>query len=255
MIKAYLDWDFISIPNYFELYKKNPHIFQAIFYVDLDYYMELMPEDIKEEYLKIKQKVLMYSNTEESKVLTFREKKKEEFDKEIEYIINDFRHYIENKKGYKLLKNDNNSSAKKEKSSQYYFWIIAEIHCKAKNLDLSPEIDTGRGPVDFKISYGNKFRVLIEVKLASNSDLIHGLEIQTVQYMKSGEIYESYYLVIINEDSEFKKVEKIKVLAKEINLKYNIKVTPIFIDARDNKSSASKLPKEEFDNLKFNNRD
>ncbi|MEZ6192419.1 MAG: hypothetical protein R3C45_14180 [Phycisphaerales bacterium] len=49
----------------------------------------------------------------------------------------------------------------KEKASQLLFFAIADAYCRANNLDLSPEVDSGRGPVDFKVSSGSDIRVLV----------------------------------------------------------------------------------------------
>ena len=43
-----------------------------------------------------------------------------------------------------------------EKSAQRLFFAVAHAYCKANNLDLTPEADTGNGPVDFKMSSGSQ---------------------------------------------------------------------------------------------------
>ena len=50
------DWDFLNLPNYFELYKQNPEFFTEIFQIDLEDYLELMPSDIAEEFKLISKK-------------------------------------------------------------------------------------------------------------------------------------------------------------------------------------------------------
>lgn len=84
-------------------------------------------------------------------------------------------------------------------SSQLLFFGIACAYCYANNLDLSPEADAGRGPVDFKISMGASIKVLVEVKLTSNNQLAHGYEKQLPIYQKAEKSQKGIYLVLYNE--------------------------------------------------------
>lgn len=52
------DWDFLDVSGLLKCYKQNPYIFADYFHVDLDEYVELMPDDIKEEYKLYKAKAL-----------------------------------------------------------------------------------------------------------------------------------------------------------------------------------------------------
>ena len=80
-----------------------------------------------------------------------------------------------------------------ERIAQKAFYAVADSYCKANNLDLSPEVNSGRGSVDFKISQGYKARVLVEVKLTTNPQVVHGFEIQTREYQKSEEMAQASY--------------------------------------------------------------
>jgi hypothetical protein len=64
------------------------------------------------------------------------------------------------------------------------FFVVASSYCSANNLDLTPEAETGRGPVDFKISSGNHGRLLVEVKLSTSSRLLSGYTTQLELYKK-----------------------------------------------------------------------
>jgi hypothetical protein len=48
----------------------------------------------------------------------------------------------------------------------------------ATKLDVNREVNNGRGPVDYKISYGGKNFILVEFKLASKTKLRKNLENQ-----------------------------------------------------------------------------
>ncbi|WP_139140316.1 hypothetical protein [Variovorax boronicumulans] len=95
----------------------------------------------------------------------------------------------------KLLYNKD-GSLKHESAAQLLFVGIASAYCEANGLDLSPESDAGRGPVDFKISSGFNGIVLVEVKFTSNSQLIHGFEKQLPIYMQAEKATKGVYLVI-----------------------------------------------------------
>lgn len=70
----------------------------------------------------------------------------------------------------------------KEAYAQKLFSAIMRKQCENNDIDLSPETNNGRGPVDFKLSRGTE-KVLVEVKLTTNKQLIHGLETQLPIYM------------------------------------------------------------------------
>lgn len=48
------------------------------------------------------------------------------------------------------------------------------LYFQTNNIDVSPEANIGRGPIDFKLSRGVNERILIEVKLACNPKLQQG---------------------------------------------------------------------------------
>lgn len=151
-------------------------------------------------------------------------------------ICERFKYQIENKKASQILYTDDLKS-RKEKIAQQLFLCIADAYCKANNLDLSPECNIGRGPVDFKTSKGDKDKTLVEIKLTTNSgQLVHGLEIQLEEYSKAEETKNLIYLVIDNGGSKNKIKEMYKVYDK---FKSDKRPSLIFIDAIP-KASASK---------------
>lgn len=93
---------------------------------------------------------------------------------------------------------DKREHRKHESAAQLIFFGIANAYCEANNLDLSPESDSGRGPVDFKISSGFNGRVLVEVKLTSNPALQHGYEKQLPIYQQAESATKGILLVIDN---------------------------------------------------------
>ena len=73
---------------------------------------------------------------------------------------------------------------------------MAYSYCKANNIDPSPEIDTGNGKIDFKFSRGFNERVLVEIKLSTNSALLSGYTKQLEIYKASQETMKAVYLVL-----------------------------------------------------------
>jgi hypothetical protein len=112
-------------------------------------------------------------------------------------ICEKFRSLVEDNQLAKLLYNED-GKAKHESAAQLIFFGIADAYCAANNLDISPESDAGRGPVDFKFSHGAKGKFLVELKLTSNNQLQHGFETQLPIYIKAEGATRGVFLVIDN---------------------------------------------------------
>jgi len=100
-------------------------------------------------------------------------------------ICDKFKDLVENNALSSLLY-DSDGNSKKEEAAQKVFYGIADAYCAANGLDLSRETNAGRGPVDFKLSKGYRGRVLVEAKLTTNKQLLHGFETQIEEYKKGG---------------------------------------------------------------------
>ncbi len=115
----------------------------------------------------------------------------------VEKICEHFKVLIEDNQLCKLLY-DKDGKRKPESAAQLLFFGIANAYCLANNIDISPESDAGRGPVDFKFSNGANTKVLVEVKLTSNSKLKKGFESQLPIYQRAEKSQKGIYLVIHN---------------------------------------------------------
>ena len=113
----------------------------------------------------------------------------------IEEIVEQFRHLVEDRNFAKLLWRDKRT-AHNERVAQLLFFIVADSYCKANNVDITPEADTGAGPVDFKFSKSYDSRALVEVKLSKNPKLVAGYERQLDAYNTAEGSLKSLYLVI-----------------------------------------------------------
>jgi hypothetical protein len=158
-------------------------------------------------------------------------------------FVDEFRNYVENQRGWKLLWNDN-GTPKAEDSFQALFMQTVATHCRANNIDVSPEANIGRGPVDFKIAVGYAARVLVEAKLARNTRFWHGLERQLPKYLESEGVSQGIFVVCAHTEEDTVRLLDInrRVAALNAKLPYHIRV--VIVDARRNPPSASRLPLE-----------
>ena len=75
---------------------------------------------------------------------------------------------------------------------------IADAYCIANNIDLSREVHNGHGFADFKLFKGAKQKILIEIKLTYDPQLMHGFQKQLPLYMAQENTEKAIYLVIYN---------------------------------------------------------
>lgn len=142
-----------------------------------------------------------------------------------------FKAYIEDNDGYRLF-NRAGKPFSNEKELQLAFGLV---WCGTE-FDINREANNGRGPVDFKASFGAGDKSLIEFKLASNSALKRNLEKQIAIYEAANRTRTSVKVIVIYTAAEQPKVDKI---LRELKLENEESI--VLIDARaDNKPSASK---------------
>lgn len=139
---------------------------------------------------------------------------------------------IENKDGYRLFFGADGKPIRRESDLQ----IIFRFTWFNTPLDVNREVNNGRGPVDYTISFGKRGKTLVEFKLASNTQLKKNLTAQAEIYQKAGDAEHALKVIIFFTAAERAKVESI---LGELGLKGHPNI--VMIDARDdNKPSASK---------------
>ena len=155
-------------------------------------------------------------------------------------LIEAFKRSIEEQGGWELLWSD--GRGRPERVVQKLFQSIVVHYCRANNIDMSPEANAGRGPVDFKFSRGWGARIIVEMKLMRNSKFWDGILAQVPQYAKSEEVVSAYFVAVAytNEDISQLRVSKVERAATLASTNNSIDITPIIIDARP-KPSASNL--------------
>ena len=151
-------------------------------------------------------------------------------------ICDQFKSLIEDNKLSELLYNSD-GKPKHESAAQLLFYGIADAYCTANDVDLTKEGNTGRGPVDFKLSHGAEDKVVVEVKLTSNKQLKHGIEKQLPIYMKQEKTKKAIYLIIDNGNE--KALDGFKKFHNELSTEEREKIPYIVIDGTK-KPSASK---------------
>lgn len=127
-------------------------------------------------------------------------------------IIEQFKNLVEFNRLYQVFYYE--GKPRHERFAQLLFLSIAKSYCEANNLDMSPESDNGAGPVDFKFSTGLR-KVLIEIKLSTNSNVVNGYKRQLEAYVKAEDAEIAHYVVIDvgkigNKWVDLKKVHKDK---------------------------------------------
>ena len=167
----------------------------------------------------------------------------EDFNDWVGELMNQFKHAVEETDLWKALWNDAKTRHRPEKIVQAIAGSQWVAHCNAANVDLSKEVNMGRGPVDFKFSAGWRRRALTEVKLLNSGNLFTGASKQILQYLKTEKISCGFYVCVgfYNEDLSENRLKRVSEECEALQGEHGFSVTPIFIDARhDNKPSASK---------------
>ncbi|BCB88883.1 hypothetical protein Psuf_061960 [Phytohabitans suffuscus] len=141
-----------------------------------------------------------------------------------------FKRYVEDQDGYRVI-NRRGKPFSDEMEVQLFFGLI----WYGTTFDVNREPNNGRGPVDFKVSYGRD-KALVELKLASNSKLEMNLQKQVAIYEKANQTQKSIKVIIFYTERQEARVRDI---LKKLELDQDPSI--VLVDARDdNKPSASK---------------
>ncbi|MCM3269275.1 hypothetical protein [Paenibacillus elgii] len=233
------DFDFLYIGDYYNLFKQNPIEFLDKFGINFEDYIELFPEDIQQEVIEFQQQYQQLVEID-NRSISENIENVNSFHAHINLAIDRFKNAIENRGLYKLFWNDD-STKKDESIAQIILLNYIYEYCFSHNIDISREVNIGRGPVDFKLSHGMKFRILIEVKYAHNKKFWNGLTKQLPKYMEAEDINEGIFIIVVFKEADYKNITEIENKINGINQKKNINLRYHFIDVVPNKLSASKL--------------
>ncbi|RCX12117.1 hypothetical protein DFR58_12467 [Anaerobacterium chartisolvens] len=152
------------------------------------------------------------------------------FLKVLKEIVLEIKNGIENRKAFTAFYN--HDEPKSESHVQVEIYERMRGYLKAVGIDPSREVYTGLGPVDFKFSMGYNLRVFMELKLASNANVLEGLTAQLPQYMGSEGVKLAIFTVVILSDDDFCMVPVIEQSIKDLETKYTMHIEYVVIDAR-----------------------
>lgn len=96
---------------------------------------------------------------------------------------------------------DKEGNLRNERFAQKLFYGIADVYCRANDLNLSREPNAGSGALDFKLTKGYNEVVTVELKYSSNPNLIKGFLKQLPTYNKAENAQKSVYLILRVKDS------------------------------------------------------
>lgn len=153
-------------------------------------------------------------------------------------IIEQFQFLIEKRDLWRELWNEARTKNRKEKAAQRLLFAVADSYCKANDVDLTPEAETGNGPVDFKVSAGASNKVIVEIKLSTNSSTVHGYKKQLEIY-RDAERTDKAYFLLIDVGSMGKKAESVIEL-KNMQIADGYTASEIIIIDGTPRDSASK---------------
>lgn len=136
---------------------------------------------------------------------------------------------IENNDGYRIFYKDGKAIASEETVQRVF-----RLTWFASPMDVNSEVNNGRGPADYKISYGDRDSTIVEFKLGSSSSLKKNLLNQTEIYKKASKAIGDIKVILCYTKSEIAKVSRVLKSINQVNAE-NI----VVIDATK-KISASK---------------
>lgn len=146
-----------------------------------------------------------------------------------------FKTFIEDNDGYKLFYGKDGN-----RLPEVYMQLAFRLLWYGSDKDVNREANNGRGPVDFKISFGNGDKCIIEFKWAANSKLKDNLQFQPEIYAKANGTKNKLCVILYTSEQELSKVKKV---LNEIGKSGSKDI--ILIDA-SKKVSASNVTEDEF---------
>ena len=110
---------------------------------------------------------------------------------------------IENNDGYRIFYKDGKTIASEETIQR-----IFRLTWFATPYDVNSEVNNGRGPADYKISYGERDSTIVEFKLAASTSLKRNLLNQTEIYKKASKSINDIKVILCYTSAEIAKVNR-----------------------------------------------
>ncbi len=102
-----------------------------------------------------------------------------------------FKHYMDHRDGWLLINRGDGEGFANETKIQ----VLLSLPLRASHFDLNREVNSGRGPVDFRFSMGSN-KSVIGFKPAERSSLEPNIECQLAVYEEANQTNSSLFLVI-----------------------------------------------------------
>lgn len=151
-------------------------------------------------------------------------------------FLNYFKDIVENNNGALLL--NANGSFRRESYCQKLFHLCMLSYYNKGEIDISPEVNSGRGPLDFKIVSKN-LKYAIEIKKLSSTQYKHGINTQLPEYGKAEKIKNLIYLAFSDVEDIERRNKRIQEINDEVNnLKADFNIDVIIIDGLRKKSAS-----------------
>lgn len=118
---------------------------------------------------------------------------------------------IENNDGYRIFYDGSRPIAKEDTIQR-----IFRLTWYASPYDVNSEVNNGRGPADYKVSFGSGDSTIVEFKLAKSTSLQRNLENQTDIYKAASKSTSDISVVLCYTALDIRKVNRIlKLIGKE----------------------------------------
>ena len=135
---------------------------------------------------------------------------------------------IEENDGYRIFYNDGKAISKEDTVQR-----IFRLTWYATPFDVNAEVNNGRGPADYKVSFGGEDSTIVEFKLGKSSSLTRNLENQTDIYRKASKSANDIKVILCYTEGEIKSVNRALTRLNLLNQE-NI----VIIDASPKKSAS-----------------
>lgn len=111
---------------------------------------------------------------------------------------------IEDNDGYRIFYKDGKPIASEDTVQR-----IFRLTWFASPIDVNSEVNNGRGPADYKVSFGNRDSTIVEFKLGRSSSLKANLQSQTEIYKKASKSISDIKIILCYTRAEIAKVERV----------------------------------------------
>ena len=115
-----------------------------------------------------------------------------------------FKHEVEHNDGYRIFyhKGQKHITETNVQTAFRFVWIDTKF-------DLNREVNNGRGPADFVVSFGSGDKCVIEFKLASNKQLECNLQNQLEIYKEANRTNCGVCVIVFTSDAEYRRMKGI----------------------------------------------